>query len=320
MNYLVMECHPGYAVVLSEDGRFLKVANLRYEVGQSLSEITELRLPRTEPEKASVRRRLSGFVAVAACLAVTVTGLLMNSLPYASVYMTINPEVRIDVNRSDRVVGVEGMNEDGAQLLEQYDPGRKDLDTVMDELVDRAIDMGYLHEGGRIVLNLDGQEDWVDNHKEHLNDHLTEYLVETITVTIDVHPAPPEAHAPAAPAGPIVIPVVPDTYGDSDYGTDADSDYGAEDSDYGTDGDSGYAAAGPQTEGSSDYEADSDYSSPGSGGSSFADGQTDYGEAVYESPVPAPAESDYNDSGYEEAESDYADGGDSAYDLSDYDD
>ena len=29
MNYLVMECHPGYAVVLSEDGRFLKAANLR---------------------------------------------------------------------------------------------------------------------------------------------------------------------------------------------------------------------------------------------------------------------------------------------------
>ena len=30
MKYLVMECHPGYAVVLDEQGVFRKVANLRY--------------------------------------------------------------------------------------------------------------------------------------------------------------------------------------------------------------------------------------------------------------------------------------------------
>lgn len=27
MSYLVMECHPGYAVLLDEEGRFLKAAN-----------------------------------------------------------------------------------------------------------------------------------------------------------------------------------------------------------------------------------------------------------------------------------------------------
>ena len=30
MKYLVMECHPAYAVVLDEEGRFLKVSNLNY--------------------------------------------------------------------------------------------------------------------------------------------------------------------------------------------------------------------------------------------------------------------------------------------------
>ena len=28
MSYLVMECHPGYAVLLDEEGRFFKAANL----------------------------------------------------------------------------------------------------------------------------------------------------------------------------------------------------------------------------------------------------------------------------------------------------
>ena len=36
MSYLVMECHPGYAVLLDEEGRFLKAANLRYETGQTV--------------------------------------------------------------------------------------------------------------------------------------------------------------------------------------------------------------------------------------------------------------------------------------------
>ena len=34
MNYMVMECHPSYVVLLDEEGRFLKAANLHYETGQ----------------------------------------------------------------------------------------------------------------------------------------------------------------------------------------------------------------------------------------------------------------------------------------------
>ena len=36
MKYLVMETHPAYAVVLDEEGRFLKAANLRYQVGDTV--------------------------------------------------------------------------------------------------------------------------------------------------------------------------------------------------------------------------------------------------------------------------------------------
>ena len=43
MSYLVMECHPGYAVVLDEQGRFFKTANLNYEVGQRVEQIIPMR-------------------------------------------------------------------------------------------------------------------------------------------------------------------------------------------------------------------------------------------------------------------------------------
>ena len=36
MTYLVMETHMAYAVLLDENGRFLKAANLRYQVGDTV--------------------------------------------------------------------------------------------------------------------------------------------------------------------------------------------------------------------------------------------------------------------------------------------
>ena len=59
MKYLVMETHPAYAVVLDEQGRFLKAANLHYQVGETVEEVVELRLPpprqRLRPAWATLR-------------------------------------------------------------------------------------------------------------------------------------------------------------------------------------------------------------------------------------------------------------------------
>ena len=43
MKYMVVECHLSYAVVLGEDGCFRKVANMRYEPGQMVTEILRWR-------------------------------------------------------------------------------------------------------------------------------------------------------------------------------------------------------------------------------------------------------------------------------------
>lgn len=292
MKYLVMECRTAYAVVLSEDGAFHKVANLRYQVGQTVTDVVPLNLPQTQPAKTARRGWKNSLAAMAACLALLLTGLFFyDPMPYASVYLSINPQVRIDVNRNDRVVGLEGVNSDGLDLLEGYDHHRKDLDTVMDELVDLAIDSGYLHEGGRITLSLDGSEEWVSDHGAHLTRHLQEHLADTMTVTIDIQQLQP-APVQTLPA-PVVIPVGPEHYGDSDYGTsdygDGESDYGASDygvegADYGASDDDDVLAEAEDT----GYEEDLD------------DGQTDYGSAWEE------------DSGY----SDWGDSGDgdSGYD------
>ena len=188
MNYLVMECHPGYAVVLDRDGRFLKVANRNYQVGQYVSQVEPMRMPKKTP----VKKWLYPLAAVAACLVLVITAVFaLNPQPYASVYITINPEVRIDVDKNDMVLDVAGVNADGIALIEDYISKGKHLDTVMDELVDRAIEMGYLHQGGQITLTLDAQDQqWVVSHTDalgaHLQEHLNHHMQTTFQVEIQV--------------------------------------------------------------------------------------------------------------------------------------
>lgn len=201
MKYIVMECHYSYAVVLDENGRFIKAANMHYEVGQTVTDIFELREPdhapwniedETQPVtvtgKKKSRRWFSHIAAMAACMVLIFTVLFqIDHTAYGSVFVTINPEVRIDVNKKDMVIGLTGVNEDGKDLIKNYSYKRKNLDLVMDELVDLAIEKQYLAEGGQISLGFSGEhKEWISEHKTHLNEHLNEYLNEKMTITIEI--------------------------------------------------------------------------------------------------------------------------------------
>ena len=159
MKYLVMECRPSYAIVLDEEGRFLRTANLRYEVGQTVEHVVLMR----EQKALSVRLRvLAGAAgAAAACLALTLgAGYYQTYVrTYSHIYMSINPDVQMDLNRKGTVVGLSGMNADGQALLADYDGKGKDKTLVADELIDRALDMGFLTAGGQVAFLIDAPEE-----------------------------------------------------------------------------------------------------------------------------------------------------------------
>ena len=159
MKYIVMECRPSYAIVLDEEGRFLRTANLRYEVGQTVEHVVLMR----EQKALSVRLRvLAGAAgAAAACLALTLgAGYYQTYVrTYSHIYMSINPDVQMDLNRKGTVVGLSGMNADGQALLADYDGKGKDKTLVADELIDRALDMGFLTAGGQVAFLIDAPEE-----------------------------------------------------------------------------------------------------------------------------------------------------------------
>ena len=72
MEYLVMECGLSYAVVMDAEGRFLKVPNLGYTVGQRLDEV--LLLPESPAVKMSLSKQIIRWGAMAACLCLLMLG------------------------------------------------------------------------------------------------------------------------------------------------------------------------------------------------------------------------------------------------------
>lgn len=187
MNYMVMECHPGYVILLDEDGRFRKAANLHYEVGQTVQN------PVFMNEETKNRRRMAGWVsgiaAMAACILLAFGfGYYQNYMaPYSSILLSINPMVEMELNKQGKVIGLSGSNEDGKQLLEGYDGIHKDKITVADELIDRAIAMGFLSEGGQVSFSIDTPDQAMfQEYGLELRTKVTEYLDGRMTVTIEI--------------------------------------------------------------------------------------------------------------------------------------
>lgn len=171
MEYLVMECHLSYAVVMDHEGRFQKVANLGYQVGQEVDSV----LPMNEPKPVSPMAKWTPALSMAACLCIVFTGLWqMVLLSIGTVLIQINPQIRLNVNRMERVISAEAVNPDGAKVLFDYHPFGKTVEQVTEELTDRAAAMGYLTDGGEVHLTVDSQNaEWKTK---------TEARLESVTV------------------------------------------------------------------------------------------------------------------------------------------
>ena len=263
-----MEVHPAYAVVLDEEGRFLKAANLRYQVGDTVRDIVELRRPKEK--RPALWKPLSGVAGLAACLCIVFFGYYQpNFVPYGALRIQINPDVELTLSRTDRVLELEGLNADGRVLIEGYDYGGKDREDVTEELVERAIDMGYLSGGETVSITVTSADaDWQAREEQAAREDLEERYGETIVIQIgptDEKPPVTEVVIPVTPPEPeptpepppeqVDPPAAPDDtddrpdsggatgYQDTDYGPDADGITDYEDTDY-----------GPYSDGVTDYE------------------------------------------------------------------
>ena len=328
MKYMVMECHTGYAVLLDEEGRFWKAADLHYEVGQTVENPVLMKQPQPSGRRRITRLVSSTVAAAAACLFLIFGfSYYQNYLRiYSSIYLSINPEVQMDLNRYGNVVRLTGTNEDGAKLLEGYSGRGKDKLTVADELIDRAIEMGFLSEGGQVSFFIDSPEDALfQEYGTELRAEINEHLDGRITITIEIvnYQDAPETESPvsetAAPpsAAPSdgVTDYAPADDTEDDYG---DTDYGPENDDDADDSAPVPAASSPAVPSPSAPAAPAAESTP----PDHTDGDTDYEPENAAAPVPdddAAGDGDSDDDG-DDADDDDDNDGDDDDDDNDNDD
>ncbi len=243
MKYMVMECHPAYAVVLDPQGRFLKVANQNFEVGQSVSEVMELR-----PVKNNNAVLLRSLGGMAACICLLLIGAWqMLIAPYGTVRVQINPDVKLVVNRIDYVTDAIALNEDGEVLLASYDPRRQKVDEAVDAIADSAEQLGYLKDGGEVKVTVESKhEKWKTATEERLVIELQIHTGGEVNVSADNEPNAdsgryPEAPAPTAepdptPGSPTDVFIPDDDWDDDeddddDWDDDDDDDWDEDDDD-----------------------------------------------------------------------------------------
>ena len=255
-TYLVMEVHSAYAVLLDNEGRFIKAANAGYQIGEVVEKVFPLKYP--EDRRKQMSRVIRFAAGLAACLCVAVFGVYEYQyffIPYGTLQMQINPDIEMTLSRSGRVLDLDGINDDGKLLIDDYEYSGKNQYTVIDELTDRAIELGFLTDGGQVALLADSKNSaWAETLQkdlvDELNEHLKQYdltisvnigtiddadrLEESQTITIPIPEPEPEPTAEPEPAAPAEN---DSGYGDDTYDDDIGGSYSGGNNSYADDDD-----------------------------------------------------------------------------------
>ncbi|CAB1246389.1 putative RsgI N-terminal anti-sigma domain-containing protein [Ruminococcaceae bacterium BL-6] len=110
MKAVVVAIRGGFAAVLSDDGRIVKVKNRNYSLGQ----ITE----RKEAVKKRFRFVSAAAAAVFVCGAAG-AGVYAYCTPYSYVSLDADPSVEYCLNRFDRVLQITGVNDSGKKIADE---------------------------------------------------------------------------------------------------------------------------------------------------------------------------------------------------------
>ena len=156
MKGIIVEIHPPYAALLSEDGDIIKVANDDYIIGQEV--VINMKT------KGNFRRIMA--IATTAAMLVMVLGIssLAYFTPYAYVSMDVNPSIEFVLNRFDRVLEINGVNEDGEAILKSMELTQtklknKSIDSALELTIQTVAQAGYFEGDESAVVIATASED-----------------------------------------------------------------------------------------------------------------------------------------------------------------
>lgn len=137
MKAVVLEIRGDKAAVMTSDGQVRRIDNLHFDIGQQI-------IVKDKEEKAPIISRSAQKVmkfaaAAAALLLVVARGTYIYSSPYGVVSLDVNPSIEFTINRLDKVLCVNGVNDDGKNIIDSIN-GNKLINMSIEKAVDVTID------------------------------------------------------------------------------------------------------------------------------------------------------------------------------------
>lgn len=128
------------------------------------------------------KRRFS-VIAAAAVLILTLLGAGALSIQHSqhavanSISLDVNPSIKIDVNKTEKVVAVTGLNEEGLQVIGSMDFKGSGVDVTVNALIGSMLRLGYINEAANsILISVDGDPDSGARLQSKLMDEISQLL------------------------------------------------------------------------------------------------------------------------------------------------
>ncbi len=145
MKATVVQIDGKYAVLLQEDGSFMKMKIMNLKIGDVVN----------KKDKNVLNMKKFGSMIAAALFAVLIGGgLYTYGAPFYNVSLDVNPGIMMEVNMFNRVISLEAVNVDAEEVLNGLELENKDIEDAMSQAVERISELGYFDEkGGNILIS-----------------------------------------------------------------------------------------------------------------------------------------------------------------------
>lgn len=179
MKAVIVDINGKDAAALCDDGRFKKIKNNNYVIGQELTiQAQMIRFPKQAAIAASAA------VVIAACGGF---GTYTWSNPISYVSLDINPSIAYSLNEFDRVIAVDGMNDEGAAIVDAIGGSLKntDISTALTITVEQLSTEAYLDADNTnyMVIGVYSDKDSKADSLMSTVDAFTANSVETCSIT-----------------------------------------------------------------------------------------------------------------------------------------
>ncbi len=220
MKYLVTECHPGYAVLMDEESRFVRAANLHYEVGQTVTE--PVLMNDLKPKHRISVRTVTGIAAAAACLLVlSAVGLkqhMRRKKPETESVVIMVEEKRYEValNRSGEVIEaiqIQPENADQSSVIDMSENQHMSLSAFLGSMLKDSLDQGDIDNENPVQIYLYTEnENSYQEYKAEIEEETAKLSLKAEVQELEKQKGahePPEPPKPADPPKPDADPPKP---------------------------------------------------------------------------------------------------------------